>query len=181
MFTSRIRLLAGAGFLSCALVVGSVGGAFAAPAGDPATPVASPVALGTTTPSPTVATSGRVRGERPLLRGFLKEMSQLFGVSRKTLVQQLESGTTLAQLAPQYGKTAADVETTLQNALKARLDKRVAAGKITADQESARLAKAGPRIDKLVNTNLATYVKRLQRQARRHQPKPTAATPTPTS
>lgn len=178
MFTNRIRLLACAGLLGGALTVASLGSAFAAPAADAPTPTVTPAAV---TTSPPVIPTVRPRRERGLIHGFLREISQLFQISQPTLVQQLKQGTSLAQLASQYGKSADDVESALATALKARLDKQVTAGKLTADQETQRLAKASPRIDKLVNANLAKYVRRIERRNhQRRQPRPTAtATPTP--
>lgn len=178
MFTTRIRLLACAGFVGTALTVASLGSAFAAPASDAPTPTVNSTA--TVTPTVTTTPAVRPRRARGLLRGVLREISQLFQIDPSTLVGQLEQDTSLAQLAPRYGKTAADVESALTSALKARLDKRVAAGKITPDQETRRLARAAPRIDKLVYLNLTRYVRWLERRNRQHRRPASSATATPT-
>jgi hypothetical protein len=179
MFAPGIRALAGAGLVIGSLTVGSIGSAFAAPLSDLPTPVAS---------ASSGQTPGALNGQARALRGFLfaalKPAAQLFGITTATLRQQLASGKTLAQIATTYGKTSTDVENAITAALKARLDQRVAAGKLTAARETQILNNAAPRIQKLVTTNLATLFNHAQHGRGFHhrpgQATPTA-TPTPSS
>gem|GEM_PF-3867789 len=180
MFSKRLRYIASAGLLGGALTVASLGGAFASPLGDSPTPTASPSVTATAPTSTTaVKLRPRARLRLSLLHGVLKNVSTLFGITPQTLAQQIEQGTSLAGLAPQYGKSAADVESTLTSALKSRLDTRVANGQLTSARETKILNRAGQRVDKLVNANLAPYVTRIEKRATRRAQ--ANSTPTPYS
>src|SRR5581483_2958410 len=126
MFSSRVRLLASTVLLGGALTFTSIGGAFAAPV----SPDASTTPVATTTSQTTPPTARHIVQHR-IFSGILKPVADLFGVSPRTVVQQLLQGKTLAQIAGTYGKSANDVETALMGSLKARLDHLVAIGKIT--------------------------------------------------
>jgi hypothetical protein len=93
--------------------------------------------------------------KRPGAAGLLKAAAEYIGVSRAELVKQARGGQTLAQIAVAHGKTVDGLKAALRSALKARLDARVAAGKITAAQADARLTRGERLIDRLVNGRLA--------------------------
>jgi hypothetical protein len=175
MFAPGFRVLACAGLVIGSLTLGSIGSAFAAPLSDSPTPVA------TATPGQSPSTVNReTRALRGLLFAALKPAAQLFGITAANLRQQLASGKTLGQIATAYGKTSTDVENAITAALKARLDQRVAAGKLTASRETQLLTNAAPRIQKLVTTNLATLLNR-GRHGRGFHHRPGQATPTATA
>jgi reverse gyrase len=73
------------------------------------------------------------------------------GLTDAQVRAQLEAGKSLAQIATGQGKTVAGLETAIYNAAKADLDQAVAAGRITAAQESARLAELKAHLDEIVN------------------------------
>ncbi len=82
--------------------------------------------------------------------GLLKAAAQYLGLSRGALTKDLRSGQTLAQIAQAHGKSVSGLQAALLASVKARLDKAVAAGRITAAQEQQRLAAAQTRIAQLV-------------------------------
>lgn len=86
---------------------------------------------------------------------LLKAAAEYIGVSRAELVKQARGGQTLAQIAVSHGKTVDGLKAAMRSALEARLDARVAAGKLTAAQAEARLARGERLIDRLVNARLA--------------------------
>jgi hypothetical protein len=67
------------------------------------------------------------------------------GTDRSTLRRQLASGKSLAEIAP-AGKTAAGLADAFATALKAKLDAKVTAGKLTQAREDALLAKIAPKL-----------------------------------
>lgn len=69
----------------------------------------------------------------------------------KAVVTQLRSGKTLAAIAVAQGKTAAGLVSAVVTAVKTKLDAQVAAGKVTAAQESAFLATLQTNVTALVN------------------------------
>lgn len=182
MFTPRIRRLATTGLLCGALTVASLGPVFAAPFGDDtATP--TPVAAATT-PGAGLQALRSHRHETPmdhLLRGIMHPVAQLFGITTAQLGEQLKQGQTLAQIAAQYGKTATDVENTLMDTLKKRLDALVAAGKISSDKETQILNNASTKFSKLVNADLSKVVQRVELKRARQLHRQANATPTATA
>ena len=96
----------------------------------------------------TAAAAGHARA------GLLKAAAQYLGLSRGALAKDLRSGQTLAQVAQAQGKSVAGLQAALLASVKARLDKAVAAGRITAAQEQQRLAAAQTRIAQLVGRPL---------------------------
>lgn len=157
MFTSRIRMIATTGLLCGALTVASIGSAFAAPVADNPPPATAAV---------THTQSGQHQGHPGLVGLFFGSVSHLFGITPNTLLSQLEQGQTLAQIAGNYGKSATDVENAIMGALKIRLDKAVASGKISSDQETQILNKAPSRVDNLVNKNLSSQAKKLAQRGK---------------
>ncbi|MGH7685302.1 MAG: hypothetical protein ACREN2_00550 [Candidatus Dormibacteria bacterium] len=76
------------------------------------------------------------------------------GVTPKTVRQDLRSGQTLDQIA---GGTAGAVETDVLTALQQRLDAAVTKGTITKEKEADLLAKAKPRLEKLMSSPLGSH------------------------
>ena len=80
--------------------------------------------------------------------------ARYLGVTPNALRADLRSGATLAQVAGQSGKTAAELEQAIESAASARLAKAVSAGLITAQREQTMLANLQARLDTLVNRSL---------------------------
>ena len=112
--------------------------------------VATQVAADSTAPS-------RHRAGVALLRLAIRATLKETGLSRATVIQDLRSGQTLSSIA---GSKAGAVESDVLGRVHARLDRAVAAHRITAAQEADRLAAAKTALDKLMSSNLST---------RRHQ------------
>jgi hypothetical protein len=81
--------------------------------------------------------------------GLLTATAAYFGISAESLKSQLRAGKTPAEIAP-TGKTAAGLADELTGALKAKLDAKVADGRLTQDEETAILAKATPKLQRFV-------------------------------
>ncbi len=73
------------------------------------------------------------------------------GLTPAQLGDQLKSGKSLAQVAAAQGKTVDGLKAAILAAAKTRLDKAVAAGKLTAAQETAKLAELQSKLDDIVN------------------------------
>jgi hypothetical protein len=82
---------------------------------------------------------------------LLKTAADYVGLSRDQLTNELRGGASLAEIATEHGKTVDGLEQALIDAAKADLDKRVAAGDITADQEQHVLDNLRARIADFVN------------------------------
>jgi hypothetical protein len=82
---------------------------------------------------------------------ILKPALNYLGLDFRALVTQLRSGKTLAQVAVAQGKTAAGLVDAVVASVKAQLDARVTAGKLTAAQETTFLATLQTNVAKLVN------------------------------
>lgn len=125
----------GAGAVTIAHV-GNASAATAAAQSSPAVPA----------PSPSVPL---VRGKsilgRALHHRLVKATAEATGQTPTQVRAELRSGKSLAQIA---GDKVAAVEKTVTDATKARLDKAVAHGRITADQERDLLGKLQAAIDK---------------------------------
>ncbi|HEY3585400.1 MAG TPA: hypothetical protein VGL90_13610, partial [Casimicrobiaceae bacterium] len=87
-------------------------------------------------------------------RGVLTVASHYLGLSRATIVSKLENGESLAQIANATpNRSDGGLVDAYMAAIKARLDKWVAAGKIASARESAILTRVQPWIVKLVNAH----------------------------
>lgn len=87
-----------------------------------------------------------------LRRVAVRTAVHYLALDRKTIRADLRSGKTLAQIADaQSGKSAAGLEAAVTAAVKTRLDKRVAAGKLKAERETRILSRLQTRLDRLVN------------------------------
>jgi hypothetical protein len=83
--------------------------------------------------------------------GFLAASADYLGLSEQELLQKLGSGQSLAQIAEAQGKSVDGLRKALTAAVKARLDKAVAAKRITADREQAILDSLQDVLDRVVN------------------------------
>jgi hypothetical protein len=83
--------------------------------------------------------------------GLLAAASTYLGVDRATLLASLEAGQSLAQIATAKGKTADGLVTALLAPSKLKLDAAVAAGRLTAAQETTMLSRLQTALTALVN------------------------------
>ena len=83
--------------------------------------------------------------------GLLRVAADYVGLAPRALKAELRSGKSLAQLATAQGKTVDGLKQALLAAVKARLDARVAAGRLSAERAQRVLARAPQRIERLVN------------------------------
>jgi len=91
-------------------------------------------------------------GERHGLHGgLLPAAAKYLALSNTQLMTQLASGKTLAQLANKPGKSAAGLKQALTAAFKAKLDRAVAAKRLTSSQEQQLLSRWRSRLDQLIN------------------------------
>jgi len=81
----------------------------------------------------------------------LKAAADYLGISVDKLSKELEGDASLAEIATEQGKSVDGLKQALIDGAKAELDKSVAAGDITADQEQQMLSKLGSRVDDLVD------------------------------
>jgi len=81
---------------------------------------------------------------------LLSLAAKYLGVKPKVLAAEL-NGKSLAQVAAAHGKTAAGLKAALLQPFKARLDKAVAAGRISSTDAAAKLAKISARLDQLIS------------------------------
>lgn len=82
--------------------------------------------------------------------GLLQTAATYLGLDRRALVAELRSGKSLAQVATSKNKSVDGLETALFNALKAKVDKAVAAGKLSATRAQKLVAAAPAVIHRLV-------------------------------
>ncbi|MDP4171676.1 MAG: hypothetical protein Q8906_13775, partial [Bacillota bacterium] len=83
--------------------------------------------------------------------GMFKNAATALNVDQKTLISDLKSGKSLADIASSKGISKSTLISTLISAQKTALDKAVSNGKLTADQETKILANANTRISKMVD------------------------------
>lgn len=109
-----------------------------------------------------IAGAGLVRGQAADARGkgtvrasLLRVAAEYVGVAPRELVRELRAGRSLAQVAAAHGKTREGLKSALVDAVEARLDRALAAGRITAAQHAERLARVEQRVDRVIDrTNL---------------------------
>jgi hypothetical protein len=82
---------------------------------------------------------------------FATAVASYLGITKAELKTARDSGTSLADLATQQGKTVAGLKAAIYADAKAHLDKDVAAGKLTAAQETSMLANLQSHLDDMVN------------------------------
>jgi hypothetical protein len=83
--------------------------------------------------------------------GALAAAAGYLGLSRAQLIAGLESGKSLAQLASSRGKSVAGLKAAMIAAIKTRLDRAVAAGRLTPAQEKRILSRLSTRLDQEIN------------------------------
>jgi hypothetical protein len=90
---------------------------------------------------------------RGAVGGAIAAAAKYLGLTPQQLRTQLLSGKSLAQIAKAHGKTPAGLKAAIIAAVTARLDKAVAANKITAAQEKKLLRRLTTRLDALINAH----------------------------
>lgn len=83
--------------------------------------------------------------------GEMKTIADTLGIATDQLQQDMSSGSSLAQIAQKYGKTANDLINALQAKAKTRLDQAVSAGTISQDQATQLLDQLKQRETSFVN------------------------------
>src|SRR5262245_30773580 len=86
--------------------------------------------------------------------GVLNAVAQYLGISRAELLKDARSGQSLAQIATAHGRSVDGLKSAMLDAVKAKLDAAVAAGKLTSAREQAVFARAEALVDRLVNAKL---------------------------
>jgi len=92
----------------------------------------------------------RGRGGHAGKAAVLRVAAKYIGITPRALMAELK-GKSLAQVATAHGKTVSGLKEALLKPFKARLDKAVAAGRISSADAQARLAKLSARLDELIN------------------------------
>ena len=88
---------------------------------------------------------------RPAARArVLAVAAKYIGIKPRALASELK-GKSLGQVAAAHGKTVSGLKDALLKPFKARLEKAVAAGRISSADAQARLAKISARLDELIN------------------------------
>jgi hypothetical protein len=83
-------------------------------------------------------------------KGLLVVSAKYIGLTPQALRSELKAGKSLADVAAAHGKTAAGLKAALLKPFQARLDKAVAAGRITSAQADSRLERLSARLDRLI-------------------------------
>ena len=94
------------------------------------------------------------RGMGPMkgnAKSMMTQVATLLNISPTTLKADLQAKETIATIAQKQGVSVSTLTTGLENALKANLDKAVAAGKLTATQEQQILSHASTHITDMIN------------------------------
>jgi cytochrome c553 len=92
--------------------------------------------------------AGARGAHRPAL---VAAVATYLGVTPTELRTELRVGKSLAQIATAHGKTVAGLKSAILAAVKAKLDKAVASGRLTGAQEQALLDRVSAHLDRLVN------------------------------
>lgn len=147
----RRTVLAGT---AMALATAGVGGAYMHLAASP-----SPSASAPSPAKPAVGEDAHHHcGHHRFLRALVTDTAKQTNQTPEQVVAELKAGKTLDQIA---GSKAATVKQDVIAAAKTRLDRAVSAGRIDAAREKALLDKLSLRLDKVMNTNLATALQHL--------------------
>jgi hypothetical protein len=108
--------------------------------------------LASTLMAGSVVTGGVEDCELPVRLGDpLRAAADYLGLSVDELATELEGGASLAEIATEHGKSVEGLEQALIDAAKSELDKSVAAGDITADQEQQMLGKLRSHIEDFID------------------------------
>jgi hypothetical protein len=81
---------------------------------------------------------------------LLRVSAKYIGVKPQALRAELKAGKSLAEVATSHGKTAAGLKAAILKPIQTRLDKAVAAGRLTSAQAQTRLDRLSARLDKLI-------------------------------
>lgn len=100
---------------------------------------------------PLIGPPGLKPGPLAVSGGLLGEAAGYLGLSRTQLLRQLQGGRSLSQIASAQGKSVSGLENTLAAALKSKLDKAVAAKRITSAQEQRLLTRMKAAMGFLIN------------------------------
>lgn len=100
--------------------------------------------------------AGRERHERrgaqmKVRRDTIQAVATKLGITPQALETEVRGGKSLAQVAQERNVTRDELKATMRAAVKADLDKAVAAGKLTQAREDALLAKFDQNVDKLID------------------------------
>jgi hypothetical protein len=90
-------------------------------------------------------------------RGELKAVADYLGLTPAKLFEQLRAGKTLADVAKAQGKPLAGLEQAIVAAAKARLEKAVSSGRITAQQRDMLLERLQQHVGDLVQGRLPRF------------------------
>jgi uncharacterized coiled-coil protein SlyX len=88
---------------------------------------------------------------KPAGKRFGAAVATYLGVTPAELRAELKTGKSLAQIATEHGKTVAGLKSAILDAVKARLDKAVASGRLTSAQEQTILDRLSAHLDQVVN------------------------------
>jgi len=91
------------------------------------------------------------QGRRPPGPPFIRAAASYLGLDTKALCDQLKAGKTLADVAAAQNKSVDGLKQAIYDDAKSHLDKAVADGHITADQESQRLSDLQSHLDDIVS------------------------------
>jgi hypothetical protein len=93
---------------------------------------------------------------RRVRAGLIRVTARYAGLTPQQLRSELRSGTTLAEIATDNGKSPVGLEQAIAAAVRTRLDRSVTAGRITTAREQALLSRLQQRLDTLVNQSFAS-------------------------
>ena len=91
--------------------------------------------------------AAKVKAALRLRVGVVRVAAQYLGLTPQQLRSEIRSGSTLAQVTAASGKTASGLEQAVQAAVTTRLDRAVAAGRLTSQGEQTLLSKLQARLD----------------------------------
>jgi hypothetical protein len=89
--------------------------------------------------------------------GQLSAAASYLGLSETQLMNQVESGKTLAQIAKAQGKSTSGLKDALLAAIRTKLDKAVANKQVTQTQEQRILSSLSSRLDDVINGKLPRF------------------------
>jgi len=88
---------------------------------------------------------------RPARARLLNISARYIGLTPKALRAELKAGSSLAQVAAAHGKSASGLRDALLKPFERQLDKATAAGRISAADAQARLARISARLDRIIS------------------------------
>jgi hypothetical protein len=110
--------------------------------------------VATTDPNPEAADAPATRSGRGC--GGNEAVAEVLGLTTDQLHEARDSGSSLAEIATSQGVAVEDVVQAIVDNKADRLDEKVAAGELTAEEAQERLAAAEARADDRVNGNRST-------------------------